>query len=159
VSVSHTYAPGVYSLTVSMHDGDGGTAGAGAPANVSLLYSTGGIQQPIDASGTSSFKISSTIPTKVQVKDCTGAGVLNLSLEVRLTKMLPTTSPVNEVVSSSAADSGNLMRSQADGQYMFNLSTKRSQFNAGNDLTAGRYRLQIVGASIPTVTVEFNLRA
>ena len=159
VNVAHTYAPGIYSLTVSIDDGDGGAAAAGGAANVSLLYAMGGIQQPIDAAGTSSFKLGSTIPTKIQVKDCTGAGVLGLSLEVRLSKLLPTTSPVNEVVSSSAADSGNLMRSQDGGQYMFNLSTKRSQFNAGNDLTAGRYRLQIIGASVPTTTVEFNLRA
>ena len=33
------------------------------------------------------------------------------------------------------------------GQYVFNLSTKRSQFNSGQDLTEGRYRLTITEPS------------
>ena len=160
IAISHNYAPGVFSLSVSVNDGDGGTAAAGAPANVSLLYGTSGILQPIDAAGTSTFKITSTIPTKVSVTDCAGASVGTAVLQVQLVKLGSGSTQVNEVVSSSAADSGDLMRYDASArQYIFNLSTKRSQFNAGNDLTAGRYRLQIVGASIPVVTVEFNLRS
>ena len=72
IATSHSYAPGVFSLSVSVNDGDSGTATAGAPANVSLLYGTSGILQPIDAAGTSTFKISSTIPTKVRVTGLRG---------------------------------------------------------------------------------------
>jgi hypothetical protein len=124
------------------------------------LYTTSGILQPIDAAGTSTFKISSTIPTKVRVIDCAGASIGTAVLQVQLTKLGSASAPVNEVMSSSAADNGDLMRYDTSSQqYIFNLSTKRSQFNAGNDLTAGRYRLQIVGATIPTAVVEFNLRS
>ncbi len=34
-----------------------------------------------------------------------------------------------------------------DGQYLFNLSTKRSQFAGGQDLTAGTYHLWVTGRS------------
>jgi hypothetical protein len=159
VSKTHTYGPGVYSLTTSIEDGDGGTATAGSTNNVTLRYATSGFLQPINMDGSSTFKLGSTIPTKVRVTDCTGAPVSGLTLEVRLSKLGATSAAVNEVASSSAADNGNLMRYDGSGQYIFNLSTKRSQFNAGNDLTAGRYRLEIVGPSIATIATELSLRA
>jgi hypothetical protein len=53
------------------------------------------------------------------------------------------------------------MRSAGDGQYIFNLSTKRSQFNTGQDLRAGIYQLTI-SASSPSefadVVVQFSIR-
>jgi hypothetical protein len=158
VSASHSYAPGVYSLTATVNDGDGGTANAGSAGNVSLLYSTTGVLQPVNSDGTSTFKLGSTIPTKLGVTDCTGANVGTLTLEVLLTKISGTTTPVNEVLSSSAADNGDVMRYDGS-RYIFNLSTKRSQFNAGNDLTAGRYRMRIEGVGVTPVVVEFSLKA
>ncbi len=65
---------------------------------------------------------------------------------------------VNELVSSSAADLGVIMRNAGDGQYIFNLLTKRSQFAAGQDLTPGRYRLTISSPDFDAVVVEFSLR-
>jgi hypothetical protein len=65
---------------------------------------------------------------------------------------------VNEVESSSAADEGTQMRSAGDGQYIFNLSTKRSQFAAGQDLTPGVYRLTISNTDFEDVVVLFTLR-
>ncbi|HEV8149900.1 MAG TPA: hypothetical protein VGP61_06905, partial [Gemmatimonadales bacterium] len=60
-----------------------------------------------------------------------------------------------------AADDGTTMRSAGDGQYIFNLSTKRSQFNTGQDLRAGIYQLTI-SASSPSefadVVVQFSIR-
>jgi hypothetical protein len=52
------------------------------------------------------------------------------------------------------------MRSTGDGNYMFNLSTKRSQFAAGSDLTAGTYLLTLASNSnaFANVSVTFNLR-
>jgi hypothetical protein len=52
------------------------------------------------------------------------------------------------------------MRSTGDGNYMFNLSTKRSQFAAGSDLTAGTYLLTLASNSnaFSNVSVTFNLR-
>ena len=80
-----------------------------------------------------------------------------LSPRVNLQKMGTSAGPVNEEISSSAADSGNTMRHAGDS-YMFNLSTKRSQFNAGQDLIQGRYELTVKHALIGDVGVQFDLR-
>jgi len=51
------------------------------------------------------------------------------------------------------------MRSAGDGQYIFNLSTKRSQFNAGQDLTPGVYQLTISSpGTFANVLVQFSIR-
>jgi len=63
-----------------------------------------------------------------------------------------------EIESSSAADVGNTMRSAGSGQYIFNLSTKRSQFNGGQDLTPGQYQLTITGSDLQEVMVGFTIR-
>ena len=39
------------------------------------------------------------------------------------------------------------------GQYLFNLSTKRSQFAGGQDLTAGTYHLWVTGPIAATDAV------
>ncbi len=161
VSEQHTYAPGTYTITVNVSDSDGAAAdqassGAGA---VSLLYSTSGFLQPINMDGTSSFKLGSTIPVKIRVTDCSGAYVTTLAPKVGLKKIATSTASVNEVTSSSAADTGNVMRWDAEGsQYIFNLSTKLSQFNAGQDLTEGTYTLTVTDPSFTTISVNFKIR-
>jgi hypothetical protein len=81
---------------------------------------------------------------------------------VSLTKTGPSSGEVNESVSSSVADSGNTMRwDPTANQYVFNLSTKRSQFNGGQDLTAGSYRLRVSDPSFSMpgyVEAFFDLR-
>jgi hypothetical protein len=66
---------------------------------------------------------------------------------------------VTEAPPAASADAGNTMRWSVDGQqYIFNLSTKRSQFNAGGDLTQGTYVLRIwVGAQLQE-TVNFDIK-
>jgi len=109
-------------------------------------YSIGseGFGQPINnAAPFSVFKLGSTIPVKVTILDCHSAVVNGLSPDVDLVRTDSTPDgAVNEVVSSSAADTGDNMRDN-DSFYMFNLSTKRSQFNSGADLTPGTYRLTV----------------
>ena len=95
---------------------------------------------------------------KIRVTDCHGNPVATLTPQVALAKVGPGDGTVNELVSSSAADTGTTMRYAGDSQYIFNLSTKLSQFNAGQDLTAGRYRLTITAPSLAPVVVYFDLR-
>jgi hypothetical protein len=169
---THSYAPGSYGLEVSVNDGDGGTdaegATGGGPDNVNLFYATSGILQPINTTGTrSGFKIGSTIPVKIRIINCNGTLVSTLNPMVSLTKVDGTVDvPVNEVVSSSAADSGIYMRWSEDGpNYIYNLSTKRSQFcpalgpacNAGN-LTQGTYRVTVSDPTITPVSALLDLR-
>ena len=172
VSETHSYAPGSYGLEVSVNDGDGGTdaegATGGGPDNVNLFYATSGILQPINTTGTrSGFKIGSTIPVKIRIINCYGTLISTLNPMVSLTKVDGTVDvPVNEVVSSSAPDTGIYMRWSEDGpNYIYNLSTKRSQFcpalgpacNAG-DLTQGTYRVTVSDPTITPVSALLDLR-
>ena len=51
------------------------------------------------------------------------------------------------------------MRFHSSGrQYIFNLSTKLSQFNAGQDLTTGTYHIWITGTGLPVVEAWFDAR-
>jgi len=121
---------------------------------------TTGILPPINADNTSSYQLGRTLPVKIRFTDCvTGEAVNTLTPVISLVLVGDGGGPVNEVESSSAADDGNTMRSAGDGQYIFNLSTKRSQFNAGQDLTPGVYQLTISSpASFADVVVQFTIR-
>ena len=161
VSTSHLYtSAGSFTIKVNAHDEDGGNAAEQSEA-VSLLYNTSGILQPINLTGPrSSFKIGSTIPVKLKVTDCIGTPVGGLTLTVHMAQTDPTALGVNELISSSSADSGTTMRftGSPDNQYIFNLSTKRSQFNAGQDLTGGTYHVWITGDSIAEVDAYFDAK-
>ena len=130
--------------------------GGGCP----LPFVTSGILQPINADNSSSFQLGRTIPVKIRVEDCvSGAGVNTLAPAISLVLLDLGGSPVNEVVSSSAADEGTTMRSAGDGQYIFNLSTKLSQFNAGQDLRSGVYQLTIASpGDFADIVVQFSIR-
>lgn len=159
VAGSHTYtSAGTFTIEVTVTDDDGGVGSK--TGSFATRNRPSAILQPINTDGSSSFKLGSTIPVKITVSDCGGTLVDTLSPVVSLTRVSGTTSSVNEVVSSSAADSGNTMRWSSEGsQYISNLSTRKSQFNAGNDLTEGAYELKITdGSFASTVVASFKLR-
>lgn len=147
---SHTFAPGTYTVLVSAKDADGGASSESLVGAVSHRYRTSGLMEPVDADGSSVFRLGSTIPLKIVVTDCDGALVTNLSPDVDLANV--DTSPqgvVNEVESSSAADDGDNMRWSAE-RYLYNLSTKRSEFCvtgslmcSDGDLNPGSYAVTI----------------
>lgn len=130
--------------------------GGGCP----LPVLTGGVLPPIKADNSSSFQLGRTVPVKIRATDCVnGAAVNTLTPNISLALLGPGGEPVNEVISSSAADDGTTMRSAGDGQYIFNLSTKRSQFNAGEDLVSGVYQLTISSpGQFADVVVQFSIR-
>jgi hypothetical protein len=163
--LTHVYAAGgPYIISVTVTDNDGGTslASTSGPVGYSFVYNTSGILQPINLTGTrSSFKLGSTIPVKVKITDCSGAAVSGLTLTVRLQKLDNTGTPVNEAFVDSVPDAGNTMRysGSPDNQYIYNLSTKRSQLTnpPGSDLTAGTYRVTIIGP-IATTSADFDTK-
>ena len=123
-------------------------------------YVTGGILAPTNADNSSVFELGRTVPLKIRVTDCvTQAAVDGVAPVVELSSLGEdgSLSPVNEVISSSAADQGVTMRPAGNGQYIFNLSTKRSQFSPNSDLTPGRYQVRILG-EFEDVVVQFTLR-
>jgi hypothetical protein len=160
VSQSRTFAAGPWSLTATAEDGDGGsdTRTVGGAFKYST---TGGFPlAPINADGTSNFKLGSTIPVKLRVVDCNGQPVGGLTPQVSLARTgAAEAGAVNEPVDTySQPDDGKTMRyDAASGQYIYNLSTKKSVFAAGGPLSLGRYTLSVGGsliASPPSVTFD-----
>ncbi|MEP7346835.1 MAG: hypothetical protein ABI877_16300, partial [Gemmatimonadaceae bacterium] len=122
---------------------------------------TSGVLEPINANGASVFELRRTIPVKIRATDCVTLQDVNaLQPQVSLAQVgLDVDRPVNELVSSSAADDGTTMRNAGNGQYIFNLSTKNSQFNGGLDLVPGVYQLTISSPNVfADVVVQFTLR-
>jgi hypothetical protein len=168
VTLSHLYVAGTYSITVTVNDSDPGSGSAVSSSSFSNLYGNGGILQPINATGTrSSFKIGSTIPVKVKVFDCNGVAVSGLTILVHLVKLDNSADPANETIPDSVPDAGTQMRftGTPDNQYIYNLSTKRSQLcsslapcTSGGDLTAGTYLITLTNAYITNVTASIDLK-
>ena len=146
--LSHTYGPGTFTISIVVSDEDGGTSDA-VTRQVSHEFATSGLLQPINAGGRTTFKLGSTIPVKVRATDCTGAPVAGLDLHVHLS--------MGGSDAQAAASNGDTGMRYTDGQYIFNLSTKRSQFAGGQDLTAGTYHLWVTGP-IDTTDAVFDLR-
>jgi hypothetical protein len=160
VSATHTYAPGIYSLSVTADDGDNGTDTENA--SISHLYSTvGGFPlPPLNADNSSNFKLGSTIPVKLRVTDCNGVSVGSLAPKVNLTRTSSSTSGNlnEEVLVVSNPDVGNTMRYDATaGQYIYNLSTKRSSFANDGPLQLGHYKLTVSDTLIASRSVEFDI--
>ena len=130
------------------------------PGGCSPAYLTTGVEPPINADGTSIYQLGRTIPVKARYTACdTGEDANTLAPLITLALVGDGGGTEVEIESSSAADAGNTMRSAGSGQYIFNLSTKRSQFNGGLDLVPGRYHLTISGANLQQIDVEFTIRS
>lgn len=162
ITATHEYtSAGTFPLTATVADDDGGGDSSAAPATTK--NSPGAFLPPINAGGTrSSFKIGSTIPVKVGVTDCDGTPVSTLAPRVQLDKVdaVPD-GPVNEPQISEAPTNGKEMRWVGGDQfYLYNLSTKNSQFSAdGGELTPGTYRITVTDGSFHQgSSVYVNLR-
>jgi hypothetical protein len=147
VTGSHTYtSAGTKTITVAVTDDDAGQdSGTGS---FTTLNTPGAFLPPINTTGNrSTFKVGSTIPVKITVTDCAGALVTNLSPVVHLQQFDGTApSSVNETVISEVPTNGKNMRWDGS-QYIYNLSTKNSQFNGGAALTTGTYRIWVTDPS------------
>lgn len=160
---------GTTTVTCTVTDVAGNTATGSFPVTVVPSCTASGLRPPINADGSSVFKLGATVPLKVALSDCYGTAPEQVDLRVTLTRI--DTSPegtVNEVVSSGSANDGTLMRHDAGGaQHIYNLSTKRSQFCStatsayctDGSLTAGTYRVVITAPELATpVTATFGIR-
>ena len=120
-------------MTCTAVDGSGNSVQCSFTVNVT--YSWAGFLQPINADGTSVFKLGSTVPVKFQLTGAS-AGTANAVAKLSYTKIGNGAGTVNEALSTAAADAGNTFRYDAtSSQYIFNWSTK--------GLTSGSYQLKV----------------
>ena len=101
---------------------------------IKVEYAWSGILQPINADGSSVFKLGSTVPVKFRLAGAS-VGIANAVATLTLAKVSgAVTGTEIEAISTSAATTGNLFRYDG-GQYVFNLATR--------DLSKGTWRLSI----------------
>jgi hypothetical protein len=109
------------------------------------------VGQPINADGSSIFKLGNTIP----VKFCLNGESASITTAIAKLSYAKLTGTVEgdtvEAISTAAATTGNLFRyDPTAGQYIFNLATK--------ELTTGTYLLKIDLGDGVTHTVQVSLR-
>jgi hypothetical protein len=122
------------------------------PGTLKIVYGTafGGIQQPINADGSSRVKLGSTVPVKFTLSS--NGSPLNSAVAYLNVKKLDNSPDmgVDEAPLTIAPSSGNQFRlgDATTGQYIYNLSTKNAFTGAnGSSITTwtqGTYQLQIV---------------
>jgi hypothetical protein len=140
---------GTTTVTCTATDRAGNTATRTFTVTVTASWS--GMLAPVNADGSSVFRLGSTVPVKFQL---TGASAAITTLQARLYLQRAGAAASGtsiEAVSTSGATTGNLFRYDASsGQYVFNLSTRT--------LTTGAYRLRIdLGDGVlRTVTVSLK---
>jgi HYR domain len=118
---------------------------------VTVTAAWSGVLQPVNADGSSIFKLGSTVPVKFQLTGAS-AGITSLSARLYLQRLGNAASGTSiEAISTSNATTGNLFRYDAtSGQYVFNLNTKT--------LSAGTYQLRIDLGDGVARTVNISLK-
>lgn len=122
-----------------------------ASFNVVVTYASTGIRQPINADGSSVFRINSTVPVKIQLTG-DSAGYGDGSFTIKLARLTGAVygDDTEPVVSTSAHTGSTLRYDASSDQYVFNLGTKT--------LSAGTYRVTVELDDGSTRTATFGLR-
>jgi PKD repeat protein len=132
---SHTFAAnsvGCKTASVKVTDKDGGYDTASTIVHVG----SGAFQPPMtNQPVTDKLKNGQTLPVKVHISDCNGAGATGLAPVIRLLTgdITPQTDDSTATItipnSVSAADTTGIMRSQGGGDYMYNMAVNLPKLN------------------------------
>ena len=145
-----TFPIGTTTVQCTVHDTRGNFAVARFTVFVAIPWS--GVLEPINADGSSTFKLGRTIPIKLQL---TGgaASITDAVITLSLTKVSSTiTGTQEESITAASADSGTTFRyDPTANQYIFNLATQ--------GLSVGTWRLGITMPDGLTHSVLISLRS
>jgi hypothetical protein len=125
---------GVCTVTASQAGDQAYMAAPDVVRSFRVVHAWSGVLQPLNADGSSVFRLRSTIPIRFELRGGS-AVVTDLGARLYLTQVSNTVTGTEiEASSTSAADSGNTFR-YSDGQYIFNLNT--------SGLSPGTWQLRI----------------
>lgn len=144
-----TFPLGVTSVQCPASDSAGNSAEE--CFNVTVAYDWSGVFQPVNANGSSVFRLGSTIPVKFALTGAS-AGVNNAIAKLYYAKISDNLVGSDvEATSTASATTGNVFRHDpAAGQYVFNWGTK--------GLTVGTYQLRIDLGDGAMHTVNVSLK-
>lgn len=136
---------------------DGDRAGDGQASVTYTAAPTGvvtvdGPLTPFQVDGSARFKSGTVLEVRVKPRR-DGQLITGLSPKVQIVRTGAPSGPQTASVPFNAQGptSGTAMRySEKFGQYQFYAATKKSQFNAGEDLVTGRYRVDVTDPVFPT---------
>jgi hypothetical protein len=140
---------GSYSYYAQAYDLAGRNTNQTLSYNVTYGSAFSGYLQPINADGSSRFKLGSTIPVKFRLS-CNGVSISTAVAKLYVKQGDGAPDPgTDEAISTAASTTGNLFRYDATaGQYIFNLSTKQGYTNPGSTtataFTSGTWTLKIL---------------
>ncbi|HSL01223.1 MAG TPA: PxKF domain-containing protein [Rubrobacteraceae bacterium] len=141
---------GTYTYRAEATDNAGRSGSATRSYSVVYGGAYGGVLQPINANGTSNFKLGSTVPVKFKL-ECSSGSIANAVAHISVKKVAGGSGEINENISTSAPHDGTQFRYDATNQqYIFNLSTK--------PLSAGQHEVTIALNDGTTRTASFDLR-
>ncbi len=137
---THTYtAAGSYTVSLTVSN-VGGTDTKVAPGFVSvtspLKYAHFTWGQPFAKANSRLFKRGSTIPIKFTITNLAGAPAKGAVATLAVYACADGAPAGDALAIDSPADSGNQFRSVADGQYLFNLSTKGAAWAGASSFLA-----------------------
>jgi hypothetical protein len=125
-------------------------------ASTTVRVGTGGFLPPMtNQPVTNKLRNGQVLPVKIQITDCSGAGVNNLVPAIRLIEGDQTTTPDDTAVpitppSVSNADTTGVMRSSgSDGSYIYNMNVNLAKMNT--DYTVVIYLYGNGAATGPTL--------
>jgi hypothetical protein len=123
-----------------------------SPATGMASWVWSGLLQPVNADGSSVFKLGSTVPLKFTLVDGSGAVVADATATLGVAKVTnQIVGSESEAVSSTPASAGNLFRfDAATGQYIYNYGTK--------GLSEGTFQIRIDLGDGVERTVRFSLK-
>nr|MDQ3757668.1 HYR domain-containing protein [Actinomycetota bacterium] len=144
-----TFALGTTTVTCTATDTAGNTATKAFV--VTVAYGWSGVLQPVNADGSSVFKLGSTVPVKFRLAGAS-SGIGDAVARLLVAKVSDGSAGSEaEAVSTAAATSGNVFRYDASGDlYIFNLATK--------GLAAGVHLLRIDLGDGATRAVSITLK-
>jgi hypothetical protein len=142
---------GTSTVTCTATDSSGNAATASF--NVSITYAWSGVLQPLDADGSSIFKLGSTIPVRFRLTG-ESAGITDAAAKLYVAKIGDDVAgeEVKAVSTASSIEGNHFRYDRTSEQYIFNWSTKAL------DTGVGTYRLRIELGDQTTNTVLVSLR-
>lgn len=141
--------PGTHAITLAVMDPQGASTTDDIVVNV--LYSHTDVLQPVNADGTSVFKLGRTVPVKFRLTGASG-GLSDLTARFSAVHVgSDAEGEVNEPEAYSEASAGDLFRyDPGSDQYIFNWSTRA--------LPSGRYEVHIDLGDGQEFTVDVCLK-